>query len=108
MNKLYLLCLISITITLGGCLGTTDVLIRKGIDTGQIRLGSSKAAVGSVVTQPSFLCTHKRIKTDGVYEMWDYASRGCGFNMFEAYALIFKDDQLIEIRTISHPADLQF
>ena len=93
---------------LTGCAGFTDVKIRKGIESGQIRLGATKSEVAKIVGAPLVFCVKKRIKSEGVYELWDYSTNLCGNNWTESYAFIFKDDRLVEIRTIGSRNDLQF
>jgi hypothetical protein len=91
---------------LSGCF--TDVAMTKGMRSGQVQLGASKEGVALAVGYPFRNCVKTRIRADGNYEMWDYASQGCAFNLAEGYALIFRNDELIEIRTVHSFLDLQF
>lgn len=85
-----------------------DQAINQGMQTGQIRLGASKASVASVTGYPMSFCTQSRIKEDGTYEMWDFATKNCASNLSASYVLIFKNDSLIEIRTVHGRQDMQF
>ncbi|MDP2755531.1 MAG: hypothetical protein Q8P40_14235 [Nitrospirota bacterium] len=91
---------------LSGCF--TDVALTQGMQSGQIQLGSSKQQVAAVAGYPAPGCVKSRMKEDGNYEMWDYATRWCGSNLQQSYVLIFKNDKLIEIRTVNSRLDMQF
>ena len=100
--------LISILLLSIGCIGFTDQAITRGTQTGQIKIGASKQEVISVTGYPVFGCIKTRQKEDGTYEMWDFATRWCGTNWSASYVLIFRDDKLIEIRTVKDRLDMQF
>lgn len=91
-----------------GCTGFHDIAIQKEIQKGTIHIGSSKSDVANVISAPSKFCVKTKIRTDGTYEMWDYASNLCGINFIQSFILIFKDDSLIEIRNVSSILDTQF
>ena len=100
MKKLILLAVVS-GLLVSGCMNFgTDVVIKKGINSGKIRLGASKSEVASITGYRSPMCMNQRTKANGKYELWDFASDLCGFNLVQTYVLIFKDDTLIEIRTV--------
>ena len=86
----------------------SDTTIEKGMNSGQIRIGASKNEVAAVTGYPITLCIKARLKEDGSYEMWDFATKNCAINLMNGYALIFRDDQLIEIRTVRTMLDMQF
>lgn len=108
MKKLFCIVFMFIAIFLSGCLAFHDMQVRKGIESGQIKLGSSKSEVSSVVGDPYSWCIKKKMAIDGNYELWDFASRGCARgNLTESYAFVFKNGRLVEIRTVHNPSDLQ-
>lgn len=93
-------------IMLYGCF--TDVTLRKGINTGQIQIGSSTSDVASIVGYPPPGCMKSKVTEDGHYEMWDYATRWCGSNLQESFVFIFRNNRLIEIRTVHNVYDMQW
>ncbi len=87
----------------------TDQRIRESVKTGEIKIGNSQADVVNVIGRPGDSCVRTRTAPDGNYELWDYAYGNCGGgNLIEAYALIFKDGTLIEIRTVRSELDMKF
>jgi len=108
MKKIFILILLVLLFGLFSSCSFTDMKIRKGISNQQIRIGSSRDEVAKITGYPWSYCIKKRVKSDGNYEMWDFASRGCsGANLTESYVFIFKNNELIEIRTVSNVFDLQ-
>lgn len=105
MKKLIIILFLFI---ISGCEGFTDVRINKAIQNEQIQLGSSKSEVVEIIGKPLIFCIKTKQTQDGYYEMWDFASGLCGNNFIKSYVFIFKDNILIEIRTIHDIRDLQW
>lgn len=85
-----------------------DMRIREGITSGQIRIGCTQQdvlKVQGIRIMP--YCTKSKITADGQIDLWDFATKMCGVNLNESYALIFKNGLLIEIRTVKNQLDLQ-
>lgn len=87
-----------------------DIKIEEAVSSGEIWIGATKERVRAVIGEPPFsFCIYQIRTKDGVYELWDfssYKSRFCGNNWARSYALVFKNDTLIEIRTINSVHDL--
>lgn len=86
----------------------TDIKIAKGITSGQIRLGMVAEDVYKATGGPGIGCVKTRQTTEAKYEMWDFATRFCGTNLMISYALVFKNNKLIEIRTVNTIRDLDW
>ncbi len=87
----------------------TDQRIRESFKTGEIRIGNSQADVVRIIGRPGDSCVRTRMAPDGNYELWDYGYGNCGVgNLVEAYALIFRDGILVEIRTVRSELDMKF
>lgn len=87
-----------------------DIKIEQAISSGEIWIGATKKQVKGVIGEPPFsFCIYQTIKKEGVYELWDfssYRSSFCGNNRARSYALLFKNDILIEIRSVNSIYDL--
>lgn len=84
--------------------------IEEALLTGTISIGATKEEIKSIIGEPPFsFCIYRLSTQDGIYELWDfspYKSSFCGGNWSINYALIFKNDKLIEIRKVNSIDDL--
>jgi hypothetical protein len=85
-----------------------DVKINKAVQTGQIQIGATKEDIAQVTEYPVPFCKKTKTTAGGYYEMWDFASKPCGYNWNHSYVLIFKNNYLSEIRTVNNVSDMQF
>ena len=96
-------------IFLSGCsFFLTDIMLARGIVSGRIKLGMSIAEISKATGGPSFGCVKTRQTTEARFEMWDFATRFCGSNLATGYALVFKNNKLVEIRTVQNIRDLDW
>jgi hypothetical protein len=88
----------------------TDTMVRRGMQSGQIRIGASAGEVAEAIGGISHLCVKRRITAQGTYELWDLTTHTglCGGNLSTNYVFIFKDSTLIEIREAHTVHDLIF
>lgn len=95
-------------LVIAGCSAFDDARIRQSMQDGQLKLGMPKHKVQAVLgDRPSF-CVKRKLITDNSTELWDFVSAGCASNLTENYVLIFRNDSLSEIRTVSSQLDMQF
>jgi hypothetical protein len=108
MRSLFVVVLVFVFVT--SCATVfTDLKIQERMRSGLIRVGSSQKEIISSIGRPSFACVRTKMSINGKYELWDYASRGCGvLNFAHGYVFIFKDSSLIEIRTVKTELDMRF
>ena len=102
----WLIICLSLLCILTGCF--TDISLTRAIRTGRIQIGLSEEQVAKAVGYPSKGCIQSKWENGAHYEMWDYATYWCASNLRQDYALIFKDDSLIEIRIVQSDADMAF
>ena len=97
-----------IALYLSGCsFFWTDIKLAKGFSEGQIKLGMSKDEAYKFIS-PAVGCTKIKRTAEANYEMWDFATRFCGTNLVNSYALVFTNNKLIEIRTVQSIGDLDW
>ena len=84
----------------------TDKAIEHGMKDGSIMIGKSKSQVSSVIRPTYSGCIKRKITQQGTVELWDFATKLCGANSRNRYALVFRDDTLVEIREVRSIQDL--
>lgn len=74
----------------------------------QLNMGDKKEQIKTTGIQPVYptCIIIKEVGKDS-YEIWEFTSKGCETELIKGYALIFRNETLIQIRKITDIKDLQ-
>lgn len=95
---------IFVVFVLNSCAPVSQPDIEAVHESGELKLGMTKDEVQKIVPQSSWtkgICTKRKITKNAEWELWDFASPGCGSNPDNHHALVFKNGELVEIREVS-------